>query len=290
MLSLMKRSFLYTFLILSLFVPLALATPQLKLDPPKKKLVVGEDATLTLHLEWPIAEGPYEINSLEPKLENLTLEAQNQSQETGSTVLHTITYTLRPVQKGTARIYPFEISYRSSEDAPWIPILVPEQSLRVTPRFPLKLILINLGILGLVAGTGFAAWRWWETRRKQEEAKLTPPRDPKQRIYAKAEEAIATFTSPNSKEKIERWTEQLRAVITTYYDIPSRTATNTEILHFLEEKNLPAGEKNEIARLLQIQEELRFSRQDIPPHELEQTQKTLLQYVRGKIIIDPAPF
>ncbi len=288
MLWLMKRILIGFGVMLLFLAPVTWAAPQLKLDPPEKKISAGKTTALTLYLEWPKSEGPYEIHSREPKLENLTLEAHNESQETGATILHTITFTVRTIQKGSARIYPFEISYRTSEDAPWIPILVPEQQIQVTPSFPLRGVLVSLGIVMFPAACAIAGWKWSEARQKQEAALLSPPKDPKQRVYARAEEAIATFSSPSSKEKIDRWTEQLRAVITTYYDIPSPNATNAEILDLLAARDLSAGERNEVSRLLQRQEELRFSRQDIPPHELEQTQKTLLQYVRGKIIIDPA--
>ena len=294
-------------------MPPAFAAPRLKIEPPAKQISADRSATLKVQLEWPQAEGPYEIHSLEPKLENLTLEKQDQSQsisisenpklgqpwlpstkktskpgqsqETGATVVQTLTYEFRPVKNGTAVIYPFEISYRASDAEPWVPILVPEQTIKVASSFPLKIIFISLGILAGLSAITTAALQLWQTMKNREAEKNIPPPDPKQRIYANAEEAIATFVSPDPKEKLILWSNLLKTVIVTYYDIPSKTATSAEVLSFLRSKSLPAGEWNEISRLFEQLTELQFSRADIPAYELERTQKTLLQYVRGKIII-----
>jgi len=112
-----------------------------------------------------------------------------------------------------------------------------------------------------------------------------PPPDPKQRIYAKAEEAIATIVSSDPKEKITLWSNLLRTVVGTYYDIPYEKESLAGVLSRLRSKGLQAGEWNEVSRIVERLSELQFSRQDIPSHDLEETQKTLLQYIRGKIII-----
>jgi hypothetical protein len=132
----------------------------------------------------------------------------------------------------------------------------------------------------------FASLRTGATLAARKAARNLPPPDPKQRIYAKAEESITTFTSPNPKEKITLWSNLLRAVVVTYYDIPDEKKTLVEVLSRLQSKGLPAGEWNEVSRLFERLSELQFSRQDIPAHELEEAQKTLLQYIRGKIIIE----
>ena len=70
-----------------------------------------------------------------------------------------------------------------------------------------------------------------------------------------------------------------------YYNVPSKHATATEVLLFLKTQGLPAGEWNEVSRLFGELTEMQFSRQDIPAYDLDRMQKTLLQYVKGKIII-----
>ena len=96
-----------------LSAPLVFAAPRLKIEPPAKQIATDQSAILKIQLEWPEAEGPYEINSLEPKLENLMLENQNQSQsisilgqsqEAGRTVSQTFLYEFRPLKAGTAVI------------------------------------------------------------------------------------------------------------------------------------------------------------------------------------------
>ncbi len=270
---------------LSLFMPLLFAAPRLKIEPPAKQIATGQSVLLKLRLEWPQAEGPYEINSLEPKLENLTLENQNQLQETGETVSQTLLYEFRPLKTGTAVIYPFEISYRKTETEPWIPILVPEQKIKVVSSLPLKATLVGLGLLAGLSAVIFAGYALWKFLKTRAAAKNVPPPDPKQRVYAKAEEFIATFTSPDPKEKLTHWSNQLKNVVATYYDISSKTATSAEVLSLLKAKELPAGEWNEVARLFGQLTEMQFSRQDIPAYDLDRMQKTLLQYVKGKIII-----
>lgn len=285
-----RRILLHLILMLCVFVPPVFSAPSLKIESPASQVSSDQIVTLKVRLEWPQDEGPYEINPLEPKLENLTLENQNQSQETGETVSQTFSFEFRPLKPGTAVIYPFEINYRKTETEPWIPMLVPEQTIKVVSGFPLKAVLIGLGITaGLSAGifVGFALWKSLRTRTATQNI---PPPDPKQPIYAKAEEAIATFNSPNPKEKLTYWSNQLRAVVVTYYDIASKTAPSAEILSFLKNKGLPAGEWNEISRLFEQLTELQFSRQDIPAYDLDRMQKTLLQYVKGKIIIGNSNF
>ena len=280
-----KRAFAFACMAVSVYVPLAFAAPRLKVEPLAKQISFGQCATVKIQLEWPQSEGPYEIHSREPKLENLTLETQNQSQESGANVLHTLTYEFRPISRGLAFIYPFEINYRKSESDPWIPILIPEQKTKVVSGFPGKTLLILSGVLGALSVVLYTAFKMWQNEETRKAAKDLPPEDPKQRFYSKTEESIATFTASDSKEKLTHWSNQLRAVVVTYYDIPSRTATNAEVLSFLKTKGLPAGELQEITRLFELLDELQFSRQDIPAYDLERTQKTLLHYIKGKIII-----
>ena len=207
-------------------------------------------------------------------------------------VSHTLVYEFHPIKEGTAVIYPFEISYRKSDsDAePWVPILVPEQNIKVISNLPLKVLLIGFGILGGLSVLTLGGLKTWQFLKARAASKSIPPPDPKQRIYAKAEEAIATFTSRNPKEKLTHWSHEFQTVIATYYDIPSKTATNAEILSFLMSKGLPTGEWNEISRLLGQLYEMQFSRADIPAYDLDGMQKTLLQYVKGKIIIGSSNF
>ncbi|MFA7254865.1 MAG: hypothetical protein WC133_02035 [Candidatus Omnitrophota bacterium] len=294
-------------------MPLGFATPSLKIEPPAKKIAAGQSATLKIRIEWPQAEGPYEINSLEPKLENLTLENQNQSQsisisensklgqpwlpswerktkpgqsqESGETVSQTFLYEFRPLKTGTAVIYPFEISYRKTEAEPWSPLFVPGHEIKVVSSLPLKATLLGLIIAAGLVVAVFAGFKLRDLLKIREVARNTPPPDPKQRVYAKAEESIATFTSPDSKEKLAHGSNQLRIVVATYYDVPSKVITNSEVLAFLKTKGLPAGEFNEISRLFEQLTEVQFSRADIPAYDLDRIQKTLLQYVKGKIII-----
>lgn len=281
----MKRILASSALMLGIFASLGFATPSLKIEPPAKKITTGQSATLKIRLQWPQSEDPYEINSIEPKLENLTLENLNQSQETGETVSQTFLYDFRPMKAGTAVIYPFEISFRKTEAEPWSPLFVPGHEIKVVSSLPLKVTLLGLVIAAGLLAAVFAVFKLRDLLRILETVRNTPPPDPKQRVYAKAEESIATFTSPNSKEKLTHWSNQLKIVVVTYYDVPSQAVSSTEVLLFLKAKGLPTGELNEITRLFEQLIEMQFSRQDIPAYDLGRIQKTLLQYVKGKIII-----
>lgn len=272
-------------LMVGIFVPLVYAAPRLKIDPPAKKIPSNQTAVLTIRLEWPQSEGPYEINPRQPKLENLTIEKQNQSQETGAIVSHTLFYEFRPVKKGVAMIYPFEISYKRPDAEAWTPLMVPEQNISIVPESPLRSIFSWFFVLMGVSIVVFASFKIGSAWTARNAARNMPPPDPKQRVYAKAEEAITTFVSSSPKEKITLWSNLLRSVIVTYYDIPDEKESLAGVLSRLRSKGLPAGEWNEVSRIVERLSELQFSRQDIPAHDLEETQKTLLQYVRGKIII-----
>lgn len=281
----MKRTLACFVLVLGVSVPLVFAAPRLKIDPPAKKISTGQSVVMRIRLEWPQAEGPYEVNSLEPKLENLTLEDQRQSQESGETVSQTFLYEFRPVKAGTAVIYPFEISYRKEEKEPWVPVLVPQQTIKVSSSLPFKIALIGLAVIAGLSAAVLSGIKLGQLLKARAVAKSIPPPDPKQRVYAKAEESIATFSSSDPKEKLIHWSNQLRTVVSTYYDASSGASTNAGLLSFLKTKGLPMGEWNEISRIFEQLTEMQFSRQDIPAYDLDRMQKALLQYVKGKIII-----
>jgi hypothetical protein len=279
------RVFLFVVLMATIFAVPVFAGPQLKVESPAKQVATGKSVLLKIQLEWPQTEGPYEFNSLEPKLENLTLTDQRQSQETGETVSQTFLYEFRPVKTGTAVIYPFEISYRKAETEPWAPLLIPEQTIKVVSDFPLKVALIGLfTVLGLSAAVALG-FRQWDLGKTREALKNAPPPDPKQRIYAQAEEGITKFNASDPKEKLTYWSDQLRTVVVTYYDISSSTATSAEVLAFLKVKGIPTGEWNEISRIFGQLAEMQFSQRYLSAVDLDQMRRTLLQYIAGKIII-----
>ncbi|MFH1208962.1 MAG: hypothetical protein V1673_05335, partial [Candidatus Omnitrophota bacterium] len=184
------KFFLLCSILLPVFVPPGFAVPQLKIEPPAKQVVLGKNVVLKIQLEWPREEGSYEFNSLEPKLENLTLVDQHQSQETGMTVSQTFLYEFRPIQMGAAVIHPFEISYRQGDTEPWIPMLVPEHQIKVVSDLPVMIALIGSGIVAVLLAAIFVGLRQWERWKIRVAARRVPPVDPKQHIYTEAEKAI----------------------------------------------------------------------------------------------------
>jgi hypothetical protein len=267
-----------------LFTVPGFAAPQLKIEPPAKQVATGKNVVLKVRIEWPPTEGPYEFNSLEPKLENLTLVDQRQSQETGETVSQTFLYEFLPDRIGPAVIYPFEIGYRKSEKGVWRPLLVPEHRLKVVSDLPFRIALIGSGIVvGLLIAI-FVGLKQWERWKLRVAAKRVPPVDPKQEIYKQAEKSIMNFNSPYPKEKITHWSDQFRTVVETYYDVSS-VASPADILSFLKIKGIPAGDWNEISRIFGELTEMQFARHDISDYDLAKLQRSLLQYVTSKIII-----
>ena len=269
---------------LAAFAAPGVTAPNLKIEPPAQRVALGKNVVLKIQLEWPREEGSYEINSLEPKLENLALVDQHQSQETGLTVSQTFLYEFRPLRTGTAVIYPFEINYRESEVSPWVSLLVPEQKIKVVSDLAFKVALIGSGIVAVLLVAIFVGLRQWERWKIRAADKRVLPVDPKQQIYKQAETAIKSFNSPHPKEKINHWANQFRIVVAAYYDV-STVATPAEILSFLKIKGIPAGDCNEISRIFEELTEMQFARHDISVYDLTRMERTLLQYVTGKIII-----
>ena len=212
-------------LLFVLSIPALEAVPNLRIERVPRKITDNKTATAKVLLEWPQAEGPYEINATEPALENLSMVRQSQSLETGALVCHTIIYEFRPLGAGKARVLPFEVSYRSSDAAPWVPLLVPEQDLDVVSSVPGKIIWISVWIAAGIAFSVVAGLLIAKTLQRREVAKKIVPPDPKQRIYAKAQEAIATFSSTDPKERLGYFASQLRTVAGAYYDLPSEAMT-----------------------------------------------------------------
>ena len=274
------------FIFLVIFAPATWAIPRLKVQALPQKIPIDRTLHFKIQLEWPQSEGSYDIQSTEPIADNLILLKQGQSQETGPVLTNTIAYEFQPVKTGEATIRPFEVRYRRNESEAWSFIPVPEQSMKVIGVFPINQFLWIAGsIVGilLIFGVGFYSW---QRLRKIKAEKMAVPPDPKQAIYIQAREAIATFSSADSKIKLGHWSNQLKSVVMTYYNISSESATEAGIMSILKTKDLQSGELNEISRLFEQLGQLKFSRQDVPPHELDRIQKSLLQYVQGKIIIE----
>ncbi len=283
--SFMRKVLLRTVFFLFLFDPVLGAVPSLKVEPAPLRIADDRTATVKVVLEWPDSEGPYEINTTEPALENLTLVRQSQSQETGALVKQVVTYEFQPAGKGPARILPFEVSYRRSDADPWVPLLVPEQGLEIVPSAPGRILRISLWFAAGIALFTAAGLVIRKVAARREAAKSTVVIDPKQKIYAKAQEAITTFTPSDPKERLGHCAAQLRIVASVYYDIPPGALTETAFLALLKKKNLPAAEWAEVSGLFEQLEQMRFSRGDLTAYELERMQKTLLQYIQGKIIM-----
>lgn len=260
----------------------------MKVASPPPKVAAGDRFTFQLELEWPNSEGPYEIQSGDPLFENLTLRHQRQSEETspGKTRI-TITLELEAIKAGEGRILPFEVRYRKAGTEPWQSLPVIAQKIQVSRAFPWKtfkpVFLILMGSAVAIGGTvAFLKFRKETERRKS----ICPP-DPKQRAYAHADEAITTYKGETQQETLNHWANQIKQVIMTYYDIPPKTAaTGAEVLAVLKSRALPAGEFAEIGRLFREIEQLKFAPRTLPIREMEALQKTLLQYIRGKIIIE----
>lgn len=263
-----------------------LATPRLKIEPPEPTLPEDRTATLKIILEWAPGEGPYELSGPEPLSRNLTLLKQSQSQESGSVLSSAIIYEFQPVRRGNASILRFDIRYRPVTEESWSTFSVPEQNLTIVGAFPKKKVAVAAGILG-----GFFVGLWIihairKMAQSRSSAKKAKSPDSKQRVYGQAEEAIATFTAANPNEKLQHWSAQLKTVVQTYYDIPSKVATEAEILAFLKTRPLKAEEFFEISNIFSELAQIKFAKQELSAYELDRLQKTLLQYIRGKIIIE----
>ena len=72
----------------------------------------------------------------------------------------------------------------------------------------------------------------------------------------------------------------------TYYGLPNKPTTESEIIQALASQKLRVEEMNEITRIFRETESLKFNGQLLTTREMETLQKTLLKYVRGKIIIE----
>lgn len=266
--------------------PVAMMALHLRVEPLPEKINDTQTVTLAVTLEWPQTEGPYEIQAPEPALENLVLLRQGQLQESGPLTTYSIIYEFRPIKKGQATIASFEIRYRLASAQTWEVLSVPKQRFNVVASFPFKIILLMMIVLAGTVGILWLAFLMIKgIRVRKALAKQLPP-DPKQKIFTHAAEMIATFASPDAKEKLQHWSMEFKTVILTYYSLSPAVASEAQILDILKTRNLPAGEWNEISRIFAQLSQMKFAKLDLSSQELEQLQKTLLQYVRGKIIIE----
>jgi hypothetical protein len=265
----------------------ASATPSLKIISPPQKAAVGEKFELQVDIRWQNSDGPYEVQADSPLFEGLTLVHQGQSEEAGSEETRVlVSLEIEAVKQGEGRVLPFEVRYRKAGSDPWQSLPVSGQKILVYQPFPFKAVsVVLLTLLAAVA----AVWSMIaliKFRKAAEIKRNTPPPDPKQRIYARAEEAIVTFKGETQKETLNHWARQVKEVVVAYYDIPERGATEREILEILKSRSLQSAEMAEVGRLFREIEQLKFMHHMLPVREMETLQKTLLQYVRGKIIIE----
>lgn len=263
----------------------AYAAPQPKVQSLPNKIASDQLLTLRIDLEWPSEEGVYEIHPSEPQADHLSLIRQYQSQETGAVMRHILFYDFQPLTRGSAKIYSFEIRYRRSNTDAWSTLQIPEQHIEITQAFPMKLwLMISGSIAGLIILIG-VGWQVLKKIKRKAELKNASPPDPKQERYLEAQNAISCFSSRDPKEKLRCWSAEFKKVVRVYYDIPPQNTSDNEILTFLKNKNLSHAELNEISRLFDQLARLKFSSWELSAQETAFMQKTLLKYVRGKIII-----
>lgn len=256
-------------------------------------LYEGKEARLKLIFEWPAQEGAYEFRTPHDiKLQNLKLLDVSQTQETflssaGPVSRLILSYQMLPIERGQGTIHRFNILYRKPGAPKWETMPVPTTLVKINPPLSRAGIVILITLVTLVL-LSFAIlfFRASRIERKDEES---APRDPKQQIYSEAEEKLNGFITGHTASYIRTllsdWSSELKKVVMTYFDIPVRSATKTEILKELSARNLPAGEIAEIDEFFKKLEHMMFSPGDMTSDELEQLRRSLLQYVKGKTIL-----
>ncbi|HOW58818.1 MAG TPA: hypothetical protein PLO78_03730 [Candidatus Omnitrophota bacterium] len=267
------------------FISSLWAIPELKMELPSETSSFDKPVVLKLHFEWSPSEGSYEISSPEPGLLNLTSLKQSRSQESGNISRQTITYEFQPVEEGAAVIRTFQARFRRSGAATWTTVIIPEQKITIVKASLFSRYMIIGGILGIFVIIFVSSLALLMASLKSKASQQPLPPNPRQLLYAKAQETIAAVSSASPKEKLTLWSSQLRNVVIAYYDIMSKNATESEILAILKGSSLPVGEVREVTQLFEQLNTLRFSQQGISAFDLDRMQQALLQYIRGKIII-----
>ena len=277
---------MYLFVILAILITgTAWAVPALKIVSAPQKITLGDRFTFQVKVEWSNSEGPYEVQAESPLFEKLELIRQGQSEETTAAGIRVlITLELFAKEAGEGRILPFRVMYRTPDQEIWKGFPVAGQKILIVQSFPWKPVLVIFFTLvaSLITVFGLVALKKKAARRKL----AAPPADPKQRVYAHAEETILTYKGETQKETIEHWASEIKNVVTEFYGISGKTTTDQEVLALLKTRSLPASEFSELERIFREIEQLKFTAQTLPIREMGTLQKTLLQYVRSKIIIE----
>ncbi len=292
----MRRIFARSFLFVTVFyvwafMPLGFAAPSVRIEPPPSKVEKGRLFTFRIYCEWPQSDGEFEIVPPYPAFENLELVGHRESQETvpsesGPWVRYIFTYEFKGSEPGEGRIPSLEIRYRRPGQQDWSTLPVLPQKVAITRLFPRGLLLslaALLGVLGAIFAASQGVKRWFSERKATRERL---PKDPRQDVYAEAENSIVSFQDAGTREKLLHWSAQLRRVVATCYGIPVTATTETEILKELRLRELSSGDFREIESLFDLITKLKFSGDRITLPQIEDLKKTLLQYVRGKIIIE----
>ena len=237
-----------------------------------KNVGEGHYTHLTIVLESPIEEGPYEISVPERLgLENLAFVRLKRSQNTNiSTPIPQayiiLIYKLKAIQRGTGFVLPFNILYRKTNTSKWATLSVPGKTITILGEFdaiPWKTVGYLFALLVVVF-----AWRkilmWGTKLYDPKDNVLTDSNseqfiyrgDPEQATYQKATRAISAFDPGYHFSELPHilavWDAELKEVIMTCYDISlssSETETNT-LLKSLETKKISAEELKELKNLL----------------------------------------
>jgi len=268
------------------------ARPALTVQVPDKPVQINDEVFCRFFLEWPQTEGAYEFSFPEPRFKSLTLIHQGQSQETvflpqGPASRFTVNLVLRATQKGEGTIFPFEIRFRKSSTEEWSTISVPPHQLKITSSWITKKMMPFVMIPILCSFFIFSIGFFLRGFLKKQRAKNHPafPKDPKQELYQGAATRIAEDLSGDPQKCLSEWSLQLKKVVMAHYDLPSKALTEADILSLLKAKRLPLEEKEEIAQLFNRLTDIKFSQAKSDLATLQNLQKSLLQYVQGKIII-----
>ena len=295
----MIRASKYRVLCLALFFGFAMsssveAEPALKDAQLPPDIREGQMVPLKLTFAWPANEGDYEIQAPQTiDLKNIALLNVSQSQESYSSASGQISqlvliYQLLPLKAGRGMMNSFDVHYRKPKETSWKTVSVPPLLMDIKPALPLKLIMILGSVMAAII-LPFALWfiltSW--AKQKREKRFLT---DPKQQLYANTIKTLRAFMSGYNESELRtilsEWSAKLTKVVQTYYDIPLRPATKSELLGELGARKIPDKELHEIEDLFNKLEHLRFSTKVfLTSNDLETLKLSLLPYIQKKIIV-----
>lgn len=272
---------------------LAAAEPEIdaRLNP-SHAIRAGETCELVVSITWNVKEGEYRFSALQPTLERLAVEEAGESNETLQ--VHgeewrrkTFRYTLKALEKGRGKIYPFHISYVGGlgQNNQYLEVQPQEIIIRPNHSKILSILALLLGIAVTIGLSGFLLLRLQSTKGFEANRAVEQISSLEERCLAMLKEFHKDIAEPSTlQEAPSRAARLFRSYFHEKYSLPATAGTRYELIQKLSDR-MSDSELKTVAQILDRLEQLQFGGRRQSYENFQGIVTEMIHYIEGKKVI-----